>query len=776
MNKIKTSVLVAIVAALIFALAPFIEAGQQGGTTRYEYDANGRLKTVTLPNGERVIYDYDAAGNIKSITRQTLTTILGISPTEGPVGTQATITGNGFLTTASANTVLINGTAAGVISATVTQLVVEVPVGATTGNITVTNTNGTATSAQIFTVTAAGEGPPTITGFSPFIGNPGTVVTINGTGFLPTPSDNVVKFNETTATIDSATSTRIVARVPAGATTGSISVSTASGTGFGNSFIVTDAEFIAQMAPGESQTATINTPNKSALLTFNGVEGQRVSITLTSFNVTGHNDVRMTLYDPTGNQLANTSLDFSPFFIDAMTLSSTGIYALLVDVSPGTGTFVVNIHNVVDVSGILTADGPTAPLSLTTPGQNARFTFNGSTGQRLILRLTNIDMVPNVNINISVQAPDESFVADAITLDVNSILIRTGLLPVTGIYSVLIDPTAFRAATGNMNVTLATQPADVTGSLTADGPSLTLTTGVPGQDARATFAGTAGQKLNLQINPVTIPASTVLINNPDGTALVQQTSVDARGWFIELPDLPQSGTYTVLVVPVSEATGSVTLTLLTAAPISIAPDGSSVQVNITTPNQRPRLIFNGTAGQRVSLNVPTLTISQITVQILRPDGTQLSSNVLFSSGASRFIEPQTLPSTGAYTIVITPSNAFATGNMTLALYDVPADISGTIEIGGASVPLTISTPGQNATLTFNATSGQQVTVRLTGNTISTVTVSLLRPNGTTVTSLTRTTSSFDLTTQTLTVSGTYTIRIDPFGATTGSINVRVTSP
>jgi photosystem II stability/assembly factor-like uncharacterized protein len=69
----------------------------------------------------------------------------------------------------------------------------------------------------------------TITSFTPASGPEGTIVTINGTNFSATPSNNSVKFNGTTANVTASTSTSITAIVPAGATTGSIIVTTVRG-------------------------------------------------------------------------------------------------------------------------------------------------------------------------------------------------------------------------------------------------------------------------------------------------------------------------------------------------------------------------------------------------------------------------------------------------------------------------------------------------------------------------------------------------------------------
>ena len=67
----------------------------------------------------------------------------------------------------------------------------------------------------------------TILQFTPSSGPVGTSVTIYGTGFSATPASNVVKFNGTTATVLTASTTVLTTTVPAGATTGTISVTVA---------------------------------------------------------------------------------------------------------------------------------------------------------------------------------------------------------------------------------------------------------------------------------------------------------------------------------------------------------------------------------------------------------------------------------------------------------------------------------------------------------------------------------------------------------------------
>ena len=65
---------------------------------------------------------------------------------------------------------------------------------------------------------------PTITGFTPVSGPVGTTVTITGTNFSTTPASNIVQFNGVAAVVSASTATSITVVVPAGATTGKISV------------------------------------------------------------------------------------------------------------------------------------------------------------------------------------------------------------------------------------------------------------------------------------------------------------------------------------------------------------------------------------------------------------------------------------------------------------------------------------------------------------------------------------------------------------------------
>jgi len=80
--------------------------------------------------------------------------VSSFEPATGDYGTEVTITGSLFSTDANSNTVLFGGVNAEVITASSSQLVVKVPLGAKTGKVTVKANGETGTSSSDFTVTA----------------------------------------------------------------------------------------------------------------------------------------------------------------------------------------------------------------------------------------------------------------------------------------------------------------------------------------------------------------------------------------------------------------------------------------------------------------------------------------------------------------------------------------------------------------------------------------------------------------------------------------------
>ncbi|MCX6873712.1 MAG: hypothetical protein NTW21_07875 [Verrucomicrobia bacterium] len=148
--------------------------------------------------------------------------VASFSPTSGPAGTSVVISGKDFAGTKAVRFNGVNATSFTVDSAT--RITATVPGTATTGRISVITAAGTGTSIANFSVTIPA---PTISGFTPSSGPVGSSVTVEGTAFVGVSG---VMFNGLRAVNFSVISpTQLTAIVPSGATTGQITVTTATG-------------------------------------------------------------------------------------------------------------------------------------------------------------------------------------------------------------------------------------------------------------------------------------------------------------------------------------------------------------------------------------------------------------------------------------------------------------------------------------------------------------------------------------------------------------------
>jgi len=173
--------------------------------------------------------------------------VTSFSPTTGGIGTTVTITGSEFT---GATNVAFNGSSAAFTEDSDTQVTATVPAAATTGTISVTTADGTGTSSSSFTVTL----DPAISSFSPGLGGVGATVTISGANFTGT---SAVKFNGVSASFSGVTGSSITATVPAGATTGTIMVTTSIGSGTSaSSFTVITQPTITSFTPTEGPIGT----------------------------------------------------------------------------------------------------------------------------------------------------------------------------------------------------------------------------------------------------------------------------------------------------------------------------------------------------------------------------------------------------------------------------------------------------------------------------------------------------------------------------------------
>ena len=317
-------------------------------------------------------------------------------------------------------------------------------------------------------------------------------------------------------------------------------------------------------------------------------------------------------------------------------MPQSGTYTILVDpVSTATGSVTLQLYDVPpDAGGPIVAGGSPVTATVTTPGQNAALTFTGQAGQRVSLKIG-----PTCcQTTVTVKSPDGSTLTSALSLTSGG-FVDTKTLPQSGTYTVLVDPAA--TATGSVTLQLYDVPPDVTGPIVLGGSPVTVTVATPGQNALLSFSGQAGQRVGMKIGP-TCCQTTVTIKSPDGTTLSSAVSFSSGG-FVEPKTLPQSGTYTVLVDPAANATGSVTLQLYDVPPDVTAPivPGSPVTVTVTAPGQNALLTFTGQGGQQLTMKVGA-GCCVTTFTIKSPDGSTVALSTFSTFGGT--VSGKVLPS------------------------------------------------------------------------------------------------------------------------------------
>ena len=169
--------------------------------------------------GNLVVTVGGVASNAVSFTVYLNPTISSLSSTTGGVGQWTHIQGSNFGSSQGSSTVTFNGTAATALQWTSGYINVDVPSGASTGNVVVT-VAGVASNGVAFTVITT----PYIASFNPPYGPVGTSVGIYGSNFGSPQGSNTVTFNGVAASVSGWGNNQINANVPTGATTGNLVV------------------------------------------------------------------------------------------------------------------------------------------------------------------------------------------------------------------------------------------------------------------------------------------------------------------------------------------------------------------------------------------------------------------------------------------------------------------------------------------------------------------------------------------------------------------------
>jgi YD repeat-containing protein len=730
---------------------------------------------ATLPAATAITGTITKSDGITAISGATVT---ALQSSDTVATTTSDASGNYNLATVAPGTYTVQASAVGYNAKTQTSVVVSAGVGTTqnfslagqstinysfdaVGRLTgVVDSQGSAAAysydsvGNLLGISNNPSSQVSISGFTPISGGAGQTVAIHGTAFGSNASLDTVTFNGSSATVVSATATALTVTVPTGATTGPISVTAPAGT--------------ATSASSFTVASSLGSPSISSFTPSVATPGTAITVTGSNFDIASNDRTTLnvsmaTVSSATSSSIATTVPKLATTgHVSVSTPAGKATSAAFLFVPPPSYT-VANIG----FTGSVSIGGSPISVSIGTAHQVGLVAFDASKGQQVFVNMTSSTFgIGNVTINLL--RPDGTTQA-TICCGASSFDIDTQTVSVTGTYTLLVVPQG--TSVGSVAVQVLSSPG-LQGTITENGPPVNVTT-TAGQNQSLTFFGTAAQHVSINLTGSTYPFGNLNVSllRPDGTT---QGTICCGNSFLDAQTLPISGTYTILVDPQGASTGSVSVQLYAFNMLTgtITPNGAAVPVTTTYPGQNETLTFSGTAGQIVSVNLTSSTYSfgNLNVSLLRPDG---STQATVCCGGT-FLDAQTLATTGTYTILVDPQGA-ATGSVSVNLYQFTM-LSGTITINGSAVPVSTTVPGQNETLTFSGTAGQTVSISLSSSTypFGTLNFSLKKPDGSTQAS--GCCGGLSISSQTLATTGTYSILIDPQGASTGGVTVTLTSP
>lgn len=147
--------------------------------------------------------------------------ITSVEPARAPPGAELTVKGSGFSATPGATRVYLNNVELEIVRATPTEVVVRLAQRIATGDILVDVAGaGQVRSPHPFVP----QWPPTVVGFAPRQGAPGTLVTVRGTNFGDDPAAVLARMGEAELAVREAQRTRLVVEIPAGAQSERLSI------------------------------------------------------------------------------------------------------------------------------------------------------------------------------------------------------------------------------------------------------------------------------------------------------------------------------------------------------------------------------------------------------------------------------------------------------------------------------------------------------------------------------------------------------------------------
>jgi hypothetical protein len=302
-------------------------------------------------------------------------------------------------------------------------------------------------------------------------------------------------------------------------------------------------------------------------------------------------------------------------------------------------------------SGIV-PNGPSVVATVSASGQVARLPFDATAGLRAYLDVESTTLPDGCDV-LRLEGPDHKVIAAGCLVNRSGGIDGT-LLPSTGTYTIVVDPSADATGVSRLRLSLS---KDVSQPITADGPSVLVAVGIPGQVARLGFSGTAGEKVFVDIPSATLPDGCDTFELVDSHDHGLATGCTGAGvGDIDTFTLPATDAYAIRVDPALGHLGRAYLRLSTVVDqtLAVTVDGPAVTASPAGPGAVSRLTFAGIAGQTVAVDVTNSMLPDGcgVVSLLDPAGRGLA--VACTANGTGTIAGYRLPVTGTYAVLVNP--------------------------------------------------------------------------------------------------------------------------
>lgn len=302
-------------------------------------------------------------------------------------------------------------------------------------------------------------------------------------------------------------------------------------------------------------------------------------------------------------------------------------------------------------------------LTIKNPGEDAQVTFDAQAGEKVYIYMPKTTL-PNRCGNPILSGPSGKEISRGCIINGIGQIDGT-VLQDAGTHTIKV---VSDGAVGTADLRLL-RIKDKQGTIQPDGQEVTTNIDKPGVIARYTFTGKAGQRVFLNVPKTTLPnqCGPLSILSAAGQTLGSGCIINGRG-HVDTVVLPADGQYVVQVNPSDRGVGQMRLRLTEAEAKTqkLSIGGPAATINLTKAGSAAHFTFNGSAGQRVYVDIPKSSIPNQCggVYLEGSGGQRVGSGCIINGKGDINKDGIVLPASGEYKVTVDPSEA-STGDVTV---------------------------------------------------------------------------------------------------------------